>query len=110
LEATVRALAVPSQELTAWLGPAIGAANFEVGDEVCAAFVARDSQAQAAFTRNLRGRWQCDLTALARQRLAALGMDAVYSAGQCTFADAARFYSYRRDGRSGRHAALIWRT
>lgn len=110
LEATVHALGVPPQKLTAWLGPAISAVNFEVGDEVRAAFVARNPAAQAAFTPNPRGRWQCDLTTLARQRLAALGISAVYAAELCTFTDAGRFYSYRRDGHSGRHAAVIWLT
>jgi polyphenol oxidase len=110
LEETVRALGIPPPSLTAWLGPAISAANFEVGDEVRAAFVGRDSRAQVAFTPNHRGRWQCDLAAPARQRLASLGISAVYAAGQCTFADPERFYSYRRDGRTGRHAALIWLT
>lgn len=109
LEATLRALDVPADELYAWLGPAIGPAAFEVGDEVRATFVARDAHAAAAFTANPRGRWQCDLFALARLRLAALGVSAVYGGGLCTHADPQRFFSYRRDGRCGRMAALIWR-
>ena len=108
LEATVARLGVEPQQLIAWLGPAIGPSHFEVGEEVRAAFTAHDRAAAEAFAPNARGRWQCDLGALARQRLAASGIGAVYGGGWCTFADAARFFSYRRDGQCGRMAALIW--
>jgi polyphenol oxidase len=108
LEATVARLGIEPRELLAWLGPAIGADHFEVGDEVRAAFLAHDAAAAAAFAPNDRGRWQCDLGTLARQRLAALGVGAVYGGGWCTFSDPARFFSYRRDGRCGRMTALIW--
>jgi len=110
LEATVAGLAVEPGRLLAWLGPAIGREHFEVGDEVRTAFVGRDSRAALAFAGNRRGRWQCDLVALARQRLAALGVTAVFGGTWCTYADAARFFSYRRDGRCGRMAALVWLT
>lgn len=110
LEATVRALNMPPAELLAWLGPAIGPAHFEVGEEVRAAFLAADTGASAAFAANARGRWQCDLYALARRRLAALGVVSIHGGGWCTYADAGRFFSYRRDGRCGRMAALIWRS
>jgi hypothetical protein len=108
LEATVRALDVAPRELCAWLGPAIGPDAFEVGAEVRAAFVACDAGAAQAFTANPGGRWQCDLFALARRRLARLGICAVAGEALCTYADPARFFSYRRDGRCGRMAALIW--
>ena len=108
LEATVAALALEPGRVIAWLGPAIGPAHFEVGDEVRAAFLVRDSGGAAAFTRNASGRWQCDLAALARRRLAALGVSAVFGGNWCTHGDRARFFSYRRDGRCGRMAALIW--
>jgi polyphenol oxidase len=108
LEATVAALAVSASELYAWLGPAIGPAAFEVGEEVRAAFVREDARAAQAFAGNSRGRWQCDLFRLARQRLAALGVSAVFGGGVCTASDAQRFFSYRRDGRCGRMAALVW--
>lgn len=109
IEATVRAMRVAPSDLHAWLGPAIGAPHFEVGEEVRATFVAHDAQAAAAFVANTRGRWQCDLDALARRRLAALGVKQVKSANQCTYADAESCFSYRRDGRTGRMAALLWR-
>ena len=108
LEATVHRLAIDPRMLLAWLGPAIGPAHFEVGDEVRRAFLAHDAAASAAFVANTRGRWQCDLPALARARLAALGVAAVFGGSWCTYADPSRFFSYRRDGRCGRMAALIW--
>jgi copper oxidase (laccase) domain-containing protein len=92
----------------AWLGPAISQPNFEVGDDVRDAFMSHDPVAASAFEPNARGRWQCDLYALARHRLAALGVRDVAGGGWCTFGDATRFFSYRRDGQCGRMAALIW--
>ena len=108
LEETVRKLAVPPQQLIAWLGPTIGQSHFEVGDDVRSAFVLRDPDAASAFETNARGRWQCDLYALARRRLSALGVQDVFGGGWCTYADAARFFSFRRDGQCGRMAALVW--
>lgn len=108
IEATVAAMRREPACLLAWLGPAIGPAAFEVGDEVRDAFIARDSRASAAFVRHGPGKWLCDLYLLARQRLAALGVTRVYGGGLCTFADTHRFYSYRRDGVTGRMASLIW--
>jgi hypothetical protein len=110
LEAVVRALRAPPEGLLAWLGPAIGQMHFEVGEEVRAAFLAADPGAEVAFAPNSRGRWQCDLYGLARRRLAALGVGHIYGGSWCTQADARRFFSYRRDGRCGRMAALIWRS
>jgi polyphenol oxidase len=109
LEAVVGAMRAPREGLLAWLGPAIGQAHFEVGEEVRAAFLAADPGAAAAFTANPRGRWQCDLYGLARRRLAALGVEQIYGGAWCTHAGPERFFSYRRDGRCGRMAALIWR-
>lgn len=108
LEATVCAMARPGRELLAWLGPAIGPAHFEVGDEVRAAFLAHDAAAGAAFRPGAADRWWCDLARLARQRLEALGVAEVSADGSCTYADRERFFSYRRDGQCGRMAALIW--
>lgn len=108
LEATVAAMRVDARTLVAWMGPCIGPADFEVGDEVRAAFLAHHAKADAAFSRNARGRWQCDLYALARQRMTAVGIQSISGGGWSTFADPERFYSYRRDGQTGRMAALIW--
>ncbi len=110
IEATVGAMRVDPAGIHAWLGPAISAPNFEVGADVRDAFIAQDEHAVNAFAANDRGRWQCDLELLARARLAALGVTRVAAARVCTFADTARCYSYRRDGRTGRMAALIWRS
>ena len=108
LEATVRRLGVPASQLIAWMGPAIGPAHFEVGDEVRAAFTATDADAASAFVANARERWQCDLYTLARHRLTAIGVSGIYGGGWCTFAESERFFSYRRNGQCGRMAALIW--
>lgn len=112
LERTVQALA-GSGALQAWIGPSISSAHFEVGEEVRAALLAHDSvahepSAEGAFAVNARGRWQCDLQALARARLSALGVGDVYVDGHCSFAQPQRFFSHRRDGPTGRMAALIW--
>ena len=109
LESTVATRACPPDRLHAGLGPAIGHPHFEVGDEVRNAFVGCDAGAASQFVPNARGRWQCDLAGLARRRLAALGVAADFGGTWCTHADATRFFSYRRDGRCGRMAALIWR-
>jgi purine-nucleoside/S-methyl-5'-thioadenosine phosphorylase / adenosine deaminase len=108
LEETVRKLQVPRSSLLVWLGPTISQQHFEVGDEVRAAFMSVDLGAASAFVLNTRGRWQCDLYALARRRLALLGVESVFGGGWCTYADSARFFSFRRDGQCGRMAALIW--
>jgi copper oxidase (laccase) domain-containing protein len=80
-----------------------------VGDEVRAAFVDDDAPAAESFAPNANGRWQADLVGLARRRLQALGVTDISGGEWCTYADAARFYSHRRDGQGGRMAALIWR-
>jgi polyphenol oxidase len=108
LEATIAALDGAADDLLAWLGPAIGPAHYEVGEEVRTAFCQRDAQAAAAFAANARGRWQCDLHRLARQRLAALGLRSIHADRRCTYALPESFYSFRRDGVTGRMAALIW--
>lgn len=108
LETTVEQMQVPPSRLLAWLGPCIGAASYEVGEEVRAAFVERDAGAGACFSATRPGHGLCDLAALARRRLAALGIARIHGGGFDTFTDA-RFYSYRREGaRSGRFASLVW--
>ena len=108
IEQTVAAMRLPGETMLAWLGPAIGPAAYQVGDEVRAAFVAHHAQAQTAFEPDPAGGWKADLYRLARQRLAECGVSAVYGGEECSFSDAQRFYSYRRDGVTGRMASLIW--
>jgi YfiH family protein len=108
IEATVAALDCEPGSLVAWLGPSIGPDAFEVGSEVREAFLGRDAQAAGAFRAGRAGRYLADLPALARRRLAALGVRDVRGGGICTHADPGRFYSYRRDGVTGRMAALAW--
>jgi len=117
LEATVnamRARIARDVAVVAWMGPAISAAHFEVGDEVRQAFLAHDAAASSAFARNERGRWQCDLFLLARQRLTSCGIGDIAGGGLCTYADRSRFHSHRRDvqhegqATTGRMATLIW--
>jgi hypothetical protein len=108
LEATVAQMARPPASLRAWLGPAIGRDQFEVGDEVRAAFCAAAPRAEQAFRPSRSGRWLADLPLLARQRLEQLGVGRVAGGEYCTASDAARFFSYRRDGATGRMASLIW--
>ena len=110
LENTVAAMACPPRNLLAWLGPAIGASAFEVGDDVRDAFVAADAGAAGAFAHGRDGKWLASLDALARRRLARAGVTNVSSADLCTASDPARFFSYRRDRSPGRMAAFIWRT
>jgi len=108
IEAAVARMGVPAAGVLAWLGPAIGPRAYEVGPEVRAAFVGRDAAAAAAFAPHRGERFLADLFLLARQRLAAAGVAAVYGGGRCTYADAERFYSYRRAPATGRFASLVW--
>ncbi len=109
LEKTVERLPVARAQLMAWLGPAIAQAAFEVGSEVRAAFVAQDAGAGECFTQaGTPGKYRADLYGLARRQLNALGVTAVYGGDACTHADAARFFSHRRDGVCGRQASLVW--
>ncbi len=108
LESTIAAMAVAPDELLAWFGPAIGPQAFEVGDEVRAAFVADSAQAAAAFVAQPAGKWLADIELLARQRLQAAGLTAIYGGGRCTVSDAENYFSYRRDGQTGRMASLVW--
>jgi hypothetical protein len=90
------------------MGAAIGPQAFEVGDEVRAAFVAQHPEAAVAFVPHAPGKWLADIYQLARIRLGHAGVDAVYGGGRCTFNEADSFYSYRREGVTGRMASLIW--
>ena len=110
IERTVEALAVPPERLLAWLGPAIGPDAYEVGDEVRTAFIDRDPAAEHAFVATRPGHWLLDLYGVARQRLTKLGVSRLFGGGFCTYSDAKRFFSYRREGTKERMAALIWLT
>ena len=105
IEATVEAMRSPGSKLIAWLGPAIGPRMYEVGDEVREAFVEKD-----AFSPSRPGHWLLDLYEVARRRLRNMGVERIYGGGFCTYSDPARFFSYRRDGSTGRMAAMIWLT
>jgi YfiH family protein len=99
--------------LMAWLGPAIGPDHFEVGDEVREAFMARDELSAHAFRRHDDSqppKWLADLFLLARLALSRAGVTDIYGGEVCTFSDPERFFSYRRDGCTGRMAGLIWLT
>ena len=106
LEETVRAMGVAPGGLVAWLGPAIGPSAYEVGDDVRLAFAGYES----AFRPARRGHWLLDLYAVARERLDRCGVRRIAGGGFCTYSDAERFFSYRRERASGRMAALIWLT
>jgi hypothetical protein len=108
IEATVAAMGEPGTRLLAWLGPAIGPQAFEIGGEVRDIFIGHDARAHEAFVAADNGKWRCDIALLACQRLAALDIRRVASADYCTVAAADRFFSYRRDGVTGRMASLIW--
>jgi YfiH family protein len=115
LEATVVAMALPPEDILAWMGAAIGPEAFEVGDEVRLAFMDQNPLTGVAFrplgptTLDAAPRkWLADIYTLARIRLASVGVGSVYGGGLCTFTDQARFYSYRRCARTGRMASLIW--
>ncbi|HEY9545026.1 MAG TPA: peptidoglycan editing factor PgeF [Solimonas sp.] len=109
LEAVVARSGLPPSRLLAWFGAAIGPAHFEVGPEVRDAFVAAQADARAAFRAGRDDRWHADLYALARLRLQRAGVQHIYGGGLCTYADAVRFYSFRREPDTGRMATLIWR-
>ena len=110
IEATAAAMGVQPSRIIAWLGPAIGPKVYEVGEEVRAAFLGAERGSESAFVANRPGHWLLDLYAIARQRLAKLGVTRIYGGGYCTYTEKDRFFSFRRDKTSERMAALIWLT
>lgn len=116
IEAAVAEMRREPAELVAWLGPAIGPQAFEVGEEVRQVFLANNPGANSAFKLRLtphaspltEQKWLADIYQLARRRLAALGVTRISGGEYCTFSDRERFFSYRRDGATGRMATLIW--
>lgn len=105
---TIRRMPVPAADLMAWIGPGIGPAGFEVGDDVRNAFCSNAPDRQSAFKPLKPGKWLCDLPALARAALQAAGIRHIHGGNLCAWSDPERFYSYRRDRQTGRMAALIW--
>lgn len=108
IEAGLRRFRAPARDLLAWLGPAISADAYEVGAEVRAAFLRSNADAAAAFRPGAQDKWYMDLYALARQRLRAHGVSGVHGGAYCTARQPELFYSYRRDGATGRMASLLW--
>lgn len=107
LENTLAQFASPASQIHVWLGPAIGPDAFEVGSEVRAAFMVKDARAQQAF-RSTGAKYFADIWLLAQQRLQAAGVTSVSVTRRCTFHDDGDFFSFRRDGTTGRMASLIW--
>jgi YfiH family protein len=99
---------VAAHDLLAYIGPGIGPQAFEVGDDVYEAYTRADPKSAGAFKREKSGKWLADLFTLARRALTRCGVTQIYGGNLCTFSDPLRFYSYRRDGSTGRMAALIW--
>ncbi|UGA55283.1 peptidoglycan editing factor PgeF [Vibrio sp. VB16] len=97
-----------TKPVIAWLGPAIGAGAFEVGQDVFDIFVSHSSQAEKAFQSKSNGKYLADMNMLATQRLNDVGVESIYRSNMCTFEDSEKFYSYRRDGVTGRQATFIW--
>lgn len=116
LENTVREMRTLSpglspQDISAWMGPAIGPESFEVGQDVLEAFLSLgDDVVQKAFIpiKNTPGKYLANLYLLAKYRLHAMGIESIDGGGFCTFTDSKRFFSYRRDGVTGRFASFIW--
>ncbi len=108
IESGLRAMSTPPEEVLVWLGPAIGPDSYEVGDDVRRAFLDDDPSAAEAFRPAAAGRWLADMYTLARRQLRQRGVCAVYGGDRCTLRERDRFYSYRRDGATGRMASLIW--
>jgi YfiH family protein len=109
LEATVAAMQTSPDRILAWLGPAAGPQAYEVGQEVFDTFVACDARDAEGFQPTRAGHWHVDLYAIARRRLASVGVTGVVGGDQCTISDPQRFFSHRRDQRTGRMATIVYR-
>lgn len=107
IETTIQSMGHEPEDLMAWLGPAIGPDAFEVGAEVREAFIAKDSQAERAFKAS-GDKWLGDLYFIAKQRLNKQGVVEIYGGGECTYSNPSRYFSFRRDGLTGRMATMIW--
>lgn len=108
IEATIRAMGTAPHDLLVWLGPAISQQSFEVGGEVRDAFITVQAEAASAFLPGQSGKWFADIYELARLRLGALGVTSIYGGDYCTHGERERFFSYRRDGVTGRMGTFVW--
>jgi YfiH family protein len=108
LEATLRAMRVPTRDVVAWMGPAIGPRRFEVGRDVYDAYCVSDPGAASCFAPHGDNKWLADLYGLARRRLQREGVVAIFGGDHCTRTEANRFFSYRADRNAGRMATLVW--
>jgi hypothetical protein len=109
LEASINAMQCEPCDILAWMGPAIGQTAFEVGDDVRDVFISDLAESEAAFLPAQPGKWVADIYQLARLRMKRAGVVNVYGDGFCTYTDSKRFFSFRREGKTGRMATLIWR-
>lgn len=108
IEATIKKLPVEPESLLVWLGPAIGADVYEVGEEVYDAFTKAEVEAKQAFTSVSEGHWLFDIYQLAKLRLNKMGVNHIYGGDRCTLSEEEHFFSYRRDDVTGRMASMIW--
>jgi polyphenol oxidase len=108
LEKTVASMCSRNQQIMAWLGPAIGPAQFEVGSEVRDLFIEQDAESASCFSQNRPGHYLADLYSLARTRLHKAGVSLISGGEFCTFSERERFFSYRRENLTGRQASLIY--
>lgn len=109
IEATVKAMQVSSASVIAWLGPAIGPQSFEVGVDVRNAFLQKDFETEIAFTSVANSdKYLANIYDLARMRLNKLGISQIFGGNYCTVIDETLFFSYRRDGTTGRMGTFIW--
>lgn len=110
LQTTVAAMVTAPAHVIAWMGPAAGPQTYEIGQDVFDAFVSCDVRAAQAFVATRPGHWRVDLYVLAKQQLvdAGMSMQDIHGGGLCTISDPTRFFSHRRDQRSGRMATLAW--
>jgi YfiH family protein len=108
IESTLTTLNVPGNELLVWLGPAMGPQAFEIGKDVYQAFTDKHSEAELGFKAISAEKWLANIYLLAKQRLHAFGITAIYGGEFCTFTESEKFFSYRRNPITGRMASLIW--
>ncbi|MBT8434825.1 MAG: peptidoglycan editing factor PgeF [Gammaproteobacteria bacterium] len=108
IQRTLAGMESRGEQLQAWIGPGISQQNFEVGAEVRTAFIESTPDAESFFDENRKGHWLCDLAGLAERVLKRQGLVDVYRDHGCSYRDADRFFSYRRNATTGRMASLIW--